>query len=114
MVVPFEKRRAFTLVELLVVIGIIALLIGFLMPALTRAREQSKATVCLSNMRQIGSGLMMYVQDYDETFPYCQFHGIDALLATHAYVLETGKVTLSGTGAELSRDPDVKRAYLGG
>ncbi len=63
------KRRGFTLIELLVVIAIIAILAAILFPVFARARENARRASCQSNLKQIGLGMMMYTQDYDETFP---------------------------------------------
>lgn len=63
-----QKRGAFTLIELLVVIAIISILAAILFPVFARARENARRTSCLSNMKQLGLGVMMYVQDYDERF----------------------------------------------
>jgi prepilin-type N-terminal cleavage/methylation domain-containing protein/prepilin-type processing-associated H-X9-DG protein len=63
------RRAAFTLIELLVVIGIIALLIGILLPVLGRAREQSKRTACLANLRTLGQAIIMYANANRDRLP---------------------------------------------
>ena len=64
-----RKVKAFTLIELLVVIAIISILAAILFPVFARARENARRTSCLSNMKQIGLGVMQYTQDYDEKYP---------------------------------------------
>lgn len=78
------KRRGFTLIELLVVIAIIAILAAILFPVFARAREKARQSSCLSNMKQLGLGMLMYAQDYDEllamyapsTYAYNWFNSI--------------------------------------
>lgn len=62
-------NRGFTLIELLVVVAIIAILAAILFPVFAQARARARQTACVSNARQIGLGVRMYVSDYDETMP---------------------------------------------
>jgi prepilin-type N-terminal cleavage/methylation domain-containing protein/prepilin-type processing-associated H-X9-DG protein len=64
------KHRGFTLIELLVVIAIIAILAAILFPVFAQARAKARQATCTSNVKQLSLGFMMYIQDYDETFPY--------------------------------------------
>jgi prepilin-type N-terminal cleavage/methylation domain-containing protein/prepilin-type processing-associated H-X9-DG protein len=72
------SRAGFTLIELLVVIAIVAILAAILFPVFAQAREAARKTTCLSNMRQLGTGLTMYMDDYDSTF---FFFGHDSQLS---------------------------------
>ncbi len=62
-------RKGFTLIELLVVIAIIAILAAILFPVFAQARAKARQAACISHSKQIGLAIMMYVQDYDETYP---------------------------------------------
>ncbi|MGA2442321.1 MAG: prepilin-type N-terminal cleavage/methylation domain-containing protein [Tepidisphaeraceae bacterium] len=76
--IPPRVRRGFTIIELLVVIGIIAILIGILLPALMQARRQAKDLACESNVRQISQALLIYATENQGLFPPAQ----DSLLVT--------------------------------
>jgi len=67
--VRLASRKGFTLIELLVVIAIIAILAAILFPVFARARENARKSTCQSNLKQLGMGILMYVQDYDEKAP---------------------------------------------
>lgn len=69
------RRKAFTLVELLVVIGIIALLISILMPALRRARDQANRIKCMSHLRSVMMGVVMYTSENKLALPWCNWGG---------------------------------------
>lgn len=63
------RRRGFTLIELLVVIAVIAILASILFPAFAKARQRAYAAACMSNLRQLGQGVMLYGMDWDQLYP---------------------------------------------
>ncbi len=70
---PLSSRnssRAFSLIELLVVMALVALLMGILLPALSGARDQARRTACAANLRQVGVAIYLYAHDYDDTIPF--------------------------------------------
>lgn len=68
-----KKTRAFTLVELLVVLGIIALLVALLFPVLSEARENARAKRCLSQVRQLAQSTLMYLSDWSDAYPLAAY-----------------------------------------
>lgn len=82
-------KSGFTLIELLVVIAVISILAAILFPVFARARESARRTSCLSNLKQMALGLMMYTQDYDEKYPHAQ--SVTAQLPPDGYFWPTAK-----------------------
>jgi len=85
-------RQAFSLVELLVVISLVVLLIGLLLPALQRGRSVAERTACLSNLRQIGMGLLKYSYDNRGRIPEAQTFPVDPSAPTVMEALERYKM----------------------
>lgn len=105
------RRPAFTLIELLVVIAILAILAAILFPVFAQAREKARMSVCISNMRQIGTGLTVYAQDYDETYPRIRFRGYDYVWrnAIQPYVKNIGVFACPSNPVATRCPPDPNR-----
>lgn len=95
-----RQSRAFTLIELLVVIAIIALLMSILMPALGRAREQARDRTCAGNLRNIGVGILMYLQDSDFVMP--NFHSDPATNQVNGFTWEDASGNLAKWDSDYS------------
>jgi len=109
-----HRKIGFTLIELLVVIAIIAILAAILFPVFARAREQARKASCASNLKQIGLSLMMYVQDYDETYPigYMGYSGGLFYQVLTPYI-KNDQIWICPTAGEIKESP-TKRHYTGG
>jgi prepilin-type N-terminal cleavage/methylation domain len=100
-----RTTSAFTLIELLVVIAIIAILAAILFPVFAQARAKARQAACLSNLKQLGTGCMMYLQDYDEAFPQRK-SGTGA--TTVSYPLPDGRIFQGYVAWPLQLYPYVK------
>ncbi|MCF6175580.1 MAG: prepilin-type N-terminal cleavage/methylation domain-containing protein [Victivallaceae bacterium] len=113
--------KGFTLIELLVVIAIIAILASMLLPALNQARETARKISCLSNLKQIGTMSMMYVDENDGYLPIpgvarnpdntAQYHAFDGLLRGTDYL--TKATNKKGAGVFVCPNDQVKRTRVG-
>ncbi|MGC4033508.1 MAG: type II secretion system protein [Tepidisphaeraceae bacterium] len=113
-----SARPAFTLVELLVVIGIIAVLIAILLPALNSARSAAKQSVCLSNLRQIGMGTLMYANENRGFLPYGGTYSAADPLGGTRYYAWCGSYKLTDNNSFRAQDgmlyPYLKTAQVDG
>ena len=89
-----QNHRAFTLVELLVVIGIIALLISILLPALSKAREQANTIKCAANLHNIGLGINIYISEWKGKYPAAY------LYVNQSWATGDGRSTDEGSGVQ--------------
>lgn len=108
------KRKGFTLIELLVVIAIIALLMSVLLPALHRARKQSKAVICRSNLKQWGLAVMSYAADYDDMLWRDSYHSAgtvpgDWMAILRPYYKDVHKIRCCPTAIRACEDTDDER-----
>jgi prepilin-type N-terminal cleavage/methylation domain-containing protein/prepilin-type processing-associated H-X9-DG protein len=116
------RSTGFTLIELLVVIAIIAILAAILFPVFAKAREKARQTSCLSNLKQLSTASLMYVQDYDETFMMAYssdyLHCWDATLSASTWkeigpgtidaYMKNGQIRTCPSFKDPNSDPDRK------
>jgi prepilin-type N-terminal cleavage/methylation domain-containing protein/prepilin-type processing-associated H-X9-DG protein len=109
------SRRGFTLIELLVVIAIIAILAAILFPVFAKAREKARQSSCLSNIKQIGLGYLMYAQDYDERLPRgAGYVHPNTIIATYGEWYMTIAPYVKNTGIYTCPSRNTGRIYSGG
>jgi len=113
-----RTRHGFTLIELLVVIAIIAILAAILFPVFARAREKARQTSCLSNVKQIGLGMLMYIQDYDERLPVHYYTAGDGnrysiIQVVHPYIRNIDVWDCPSASLSTGRDSSGNPAFLG-
>ena len=102
-------RRAFTLLELLIVIGIIALLAALLLPVASRVREQARATQCLSNLRQLGQSALLYVSSNDGSYPIATLDiGLDWDLDSRVLPPKPGIMSLGDAALPIQQCPSYR------
>ncbi len=104
------SARAFTLIELLVVIAIIATLAAILFPVFAQAREKARAAVCQSNAKQLALALMLYAQDYDETY-FGFYPGVDRKRLLYPYT-KSGTANSETSVASVWYCPSTKNRNL--
>jgi prepilin-type N-terminal cleavage/methylation domain-containing protein/prepilin-type processing-associated H-X9-DG protein len=108
-----HRRRGFTLIELLVVIAIIALLMGILMPALSRVRRQARTVYCLNSLRQLGLTMHAYAQANDDFIPRALDHQVKWLLAFMPYLGTEYKDAYDYREVDVYQCPSFPRAGAG-
>jgi len=113
-----ESPDAFTLIELLVVISIISVLAALLLPCLSRAKERSRTTACLSNLRQIGIGMGLYADDGNDRFPQSGgqifWDSVDTRTGLHSWMQLTVPYVVNTNVYNCPSDHESRFSYFNG